>query len=83
MPGIRPGRPTAEYIDRVLTRLTLAGGVFLALIAVLPNFIVYATHVTSLAFGGTSLLIMVGVALDTMKQVESNLLLRSYEGFVK
>jgi preprotein translocase subunit SecY len=83
VPGIRPGRPTAEYIDRVLTRLTLAGGVFLALIAVLPNFIVYATHVTSLAFGGTSLLIMVGVALDTMKQVESNLLLRSYEGFVK
>lgn len=83
VPGIRPGRPTAEYIDRVLTRLTLAGGVFLALIAVLPNFIVYATKVSSLAFGGTSLLIMVGVALDTMKQVESNLLLRSYEGFVK
>lgn len=83
VPGIRPGRPTAEYIDRVLTRITLAGGIFLALIAVLPNFIVYATKVSSLAFGGTSLLIMVGVALDTMKQVESNLLLRSYEGFVK
>lgn len=83
VPGIRPGRPTAEYIDRVLTRLTLAGGTFLALIAVLPNFVVAATHVTSLAFGGTSLLIMVGVALDTMKQIESNLLLRSYEGFVK
>lgn len=83
VPGIRPGRPTAEYIDRVLTRLTLAGGTFLALIAVLPNFVVAATHITSLAFGGTSLLIMVGVALDTMKQIESNLLLRSYEGFVK
>lgn len=83
VPGIRPGRPTAEYIDRVLSRLTIAGGIFLALIAVLPNFVLAATHITSLSFGGTSLLIMVGVALDTMKQVESHLLLRSYEGFVK
>jgi preprotein translocase subunit SecY len=83
IPGIRPGRPTAEYIDRVLSKLTMAGGVFLALIAILPNFIIAATGVTSLWFGGTSLLIVVGVALDTMKQIESHLLLRSYEGFVK
>lgn len=83
IPGIRPGRPTAEYIDRVLSRLTLAGGVFLALIAIMPNFIIGLTGITSLRFGGTALLIVVGVALDTMKQIESHLLLRSYEGFVK
>lgn len=83
VPGIRPGRPTAEYIDRVLSRLTLSGGVFLALIAILPNFIIGLTGITSLWFGGTALLIVVGVALDTMKQIESHLLLRSYEGFVK
>ncbi len=83
IPGIRPGRPTAEFIDRVLSRLTLAGGVFLGLIAILPNFIIGVTGITSLWFGGTALLIVVGVALDTMKQVESHLLLRSYEGFVK
>lgn len=83
VPGIRPGRPTAEYIDRVLSRLTMAGGVFLALIAILPNFIIDITGITSLYFGGTALLIVVGVALDTMKQIEAHLLLRSYEGFVK
>jgi len=83
VPGIRPGRPTAEYIDKILSRLTLSGGVFLALIAVLPNIFYYVTGVTSFYFGGTSLLIVVGVALDTMKQIESHLLLRSYEGFVK
>lgn len=83
VPGIRPGRPTAEYIDRVLSRLTFSGGIFLALIAVLPNIIIGMTGITSLQFGGTSLLIVVGVALDTMKQIESQLLLRNYEGFVK
>lgn len=83
VPGIRPGRPTAEYIDRVLSRLTTAGGIFLALIAVLPNFVIGITGITSLWFGGTALLIVVGVALDTMKQIEAHLLLRSYEGFVK
>lgn len=83
VPGIRPGRPTAEYIDRVLSRLTLAGGIFLGLIAVLPNFVIGLTGITSLWFGGTALLIVVGVALDTMKQIESHLLLRNYEGFVK
>jgi preprotein translocase subunit SecY len=83
IPGIRPGRPTAEYIDRILSRLTLAGGIFLGLIAILPNFVIGITGITSLWFGGTSLLIVVGVALDTMKQIESHLLIRSYEGFVK
>lgn len=83
VPGIRPGRPTAEYIDRVLSRLTAAGGIFLALIAILPNIVIAITGIKSLWFGGTALLILVGVALDTMKQIESHLLLRSYEGFVK
>ncbi|MGE5396450.1 MAG: preprotein translocase subunit SecY [Chitinophagales bacterium] len=83
IPGIRPGRPTAEYIDKVLSRLTLFGGVFLALVALLPNFIIALTGLKSVWFGGTALLIVVGVALDTMKQMESHLLLRSYEGFVK
>ena len=83
IPGIRPGRPTADYIDRVLSRLTFAGGIFLAFIAILPNFVIKVTGITSLYFGGTALLIVVGVALDTMKQLEAHLLLRSYEGFVK
>ncbi len=83
VPGIRPGRPTAEYIDRVLGRLTLAGGVFFAFIAILPNFVIALTGLTNVWFGGTALLIVVGVALDTMKQIEAHLLLRSYEGFVK
>lgn len=83
IPGIRPGRPTAEYIDRVLSRLTAVGGVFLALIAILPSIVIIITGIKSLWFGGTALLILVGVALDTMKQIESHLLLRSYEGFVK
>jgi preprotein translocase subunit SecY len=83
IPGIRPGRPTAEYIDRVLSRLTMSGGVFLALIALLPNIVIALTKIPNLWFGGTALLIVVGVALDTMKQIESNMLLRNYEGFVK
>lgn len=83
IPGIRPGRPTSEYIERVLTRITLAGAVFLALIAILPNFVIAITQITSIWFGGTALLIVVGVALDTMKQIESHLLLRSYQGFMK
>lgn len=83
IPGIRPGRPTAEYIDRVLTRLTLAGGCFLAIIAVLPNIVIALTGITGLWFGGTALLIVVGVALDTMKQIQSNILLQNYSSFVK
>jgi preprotein translocase subunit SecY len=83
VPGIRPGRPTAEYIQRVLTRITLAGAIFLALIAIMPNFVIAVTKITSIWFGGTALLIVVGVALETMKQIESHLLLRSYQGFMK
>ncbi|NLK51284.1 MAG: preprotein translocase subunit SecY [Syntrophomonadaceae bacterium] len=83
IPGIRPGRPTSEYIERVLTRITLFGAVFLALIAILPNFVIAITRITSIWFGGTALLIVVGVALETMKQIESHLLLRSYQGFMK
>ncbi len=82
VPGIRPGRPTAEYIDRVLSKLTLAGGVFYAFVAIMPNFVIALTGLTSIWFGGTALLIVVGVALDTMKQIEAHLLLRSYECFV-
>ncbi len=82
IPGLRPGKPTAEYIDRVLTRLTLAGAVFLAFIALLPNLVMAMTGL-NLYFGGTSLLIVVGVALETMKQLESNMLMRHYQGFMK
>lgn len=83
IPGIRPGRSTAEFIARILNRITLAGAIFLALIAILPNFVLLATQIPNVYFGGTALLIVVGVALDTMKQIESHLLMRSYQGFIK
>ncbi|MDK2931317.1 MAG: preprotein translocase subunit SecY [Bacillota bacterium] len=83
IPGLRPGRPTAEYLDRVLTRITLVGGLFLAVVAVLPNIMTSLTRLSTIYFGGTALLIVVGVALDTMKQIEANLLMRQYEGFMK
>jgi preprotein translocase subunit SecY len=86
IPGIRPGPPTAQYLDRVLTRLTLPGALYLAAIAVLPSvFIRYGgfSQSTSRALGGTSVLIVVGVALDTMRQMESQMMMRSYEGFLK
>ncbi len=83
IPGLRPGRPTAEYISKIMSRVTLSGAIFLALIAILPNFVLLATKIPNVYFGGTSLLIVVGVALDTMKQVESHLLMRSYQGFIK
>jgi preprotein translocase subunit SecY len=82
IPGLRPGRPTAEYITKVMNRVTLAGALFLAAIAVLPSATMSATNLP-LYFGGTSLLIVVGVALDTMKQIEANLLMRHYQGFLK
>jgi preprotein translocase subunit SecY len=82
IPGIRPGRKTSEYIDRVLSRITLPGAVFLALIAVLPDLLIRRFNVP-FYFGGTSVLIVVGVALDTLQQMESHLLMRHYEGFVK
>ena len=83
VPGIRPGRKTAEYIDRVLSRITLPGAVYLALIATVPDLIMTSMGLPFLNFGGTSVLIVVGVALDTLQQIESHLLMRHYEGFVK
>jgi preprotein translocase subunit SecY len=86
IPGIRPGPPTAQYLDRVLTRLTLPGSLFLAIIAVLPSVFIKEfgfSQATSRALGGTSVLIVVGVALDTMRQMESQMMMRSYEGFLR
>jgi len=106
VPGIRPGKRTAEYIDTILTRITLAGAIYLALIALLPNFLISGFKVAPLPwvgdwldanlpkfitegmnvpffFGGTSLLIVVGVAMDTVQQVESQLIMRHYDGFMK
>lgn len=82
IPGLRPGRPTVEYLDRVLSRVTFGGAVFLALIALFPSIAMGVTGM-NLYFGGTSLLIAVGVSLDTMKQIESHLLMRHYQGFMK
>ena len=86
IPGIRPGRQTAEYLDFVMTRITLPGSLFLALIAVFPSIIsgwLKIPYLVASFFGGTGLLIIVGVMLDTMKQIESHLLMRHYEGFMK
>ncbi len=86
VPGIRPGKPTAEFLDRAMTRITLAGAIFLTVIAVLPQTIGQMMNlpwIVSSFFGGTSLLIMVGVVLDTMRQIESHLLTRHYDGFLK
>ena len=84
IPGIRAGRPTAEYLDYVLTRITLPGAIYLSIVAVVP-FVAFAFLGIgqSFAFGGTSLLIIVGVGLDTVKQIESQLQQRSYEGFLR
>lgn len=82
IPGIRPGRPTAEYLERTMSRITIAGAVFLAFIAVLPN-IILGFGALKLAFGGTSLLIAVGVSLETMKQIEAQMVMRHYQGFLK
>ena len=86
IPGIRPGKPTSEYIDQILTRITLPGSIFLAIVAILPTFVTNIFAVTSnfaSFFGGTSLLIIIGVALDTLQQIESYLLMRHYDGFMK
>jgi preprotein translocase subunit SecY len=86
IPGIRPGPPTAAYLDRVLQRLTLPGALFLAVVAVAPSiFIKYFgfSQATGRALGGTSVLIVVGVALDTMRQMESQMMMRHYEGFLR
>jgi preprotein translocase subunit SecY len=106
VPGIRPGKRTAEYIDTILSRITLAGSIYLALIAILPQFLMTGFRVAPIPligepldavlprfitegmnvqffFGGTSLLIVVGVAMDTVQQIESQLIMRHYDGFMK
>jgi preprotein translocase subunit SecY len=82
IPGVRPGRPTAEYLDRILARLTFPGALFLAAIAALPTLLFNQTS-ANFFFGGTSILIVIGVALDTVKQLEAQLMMRNYEGFLK
>ncbi|MFT4126979.1 MAG: preprotein translocase subunit SecY, partial [Gordonia sp. (in: high G+C Gram-positive bacteria)] len=86
IPGIRPGQPTADYLGYVLSRITLPGSIYLGIIAVLPNLFLEIGNsggVQNLPFGGTAVLIMVGVGLDSMKQVNSQLMQRKYEGFLK
>jgi preprotein translocase subunit SecY len=83
IPGIRPGRQTAEYLDRILTRITLPGALFIAAIALMPSIFLATQGISQLPFGGTSILITVGVTLETMKQIESQLMMRHYEGFLK
>ena len=82
IPGIRPGAPTAGYIDKVLSRITLPGALFFAFIAIIPIYFMDAMHVP-FYFGGTSLIIVVGVALDTARAVEAQLVMRHYEGFIR
>src|SRR5687767_10269693 len=82
IPGVRPGRPTAEFLDRILARLTFPGALYLAAVAALPTILIGQTS-ANFYFGGTSLLIVVGVALDTVKQLEAQLMMRNYEGFLK
>jgi preprotein translocase subunit SecY len=84
IPGIRPGQPTAIYLNNVLTRITLFGAIFLAVIAILPYAITGTLNLgTQIGIGGTSILIVVGVSLDAMRQLESQLMMRNYEGFLK
>ncbi|MFT4982048.1 MAG: preprotein translocase subunit SecY, partial [Bacteroidia bacterium] len=85
IPGVKPGRKTAEYIDNIMSRITLPGSIFLGIIAILPSFAMIAGINAQFAqfYGGTSLLIMVGVVLDTLQQIESHLLMRHYDGLMK
>ncbi|MDT4998897.1 MAG: preprotein translocase subunit SecY, partial [Mycobacterium sp.] len=85
IPGIRPGRPTAEYLQFVLSRITFPGSLYLGIVAILPNFFFSLTsgNNQNFPFGGTAVLIMVGVGLDTVKQIESQLMQRNYEGFLR
>jgi preprotein translocase subunit SecY len=82
IPGIRPGRPTAEYLARISSRITLAGALFLAAVAVLPAVFTSGSGIP-LYFGGSAVLIVIGVALETMKQLEAQMLMRHYKGFLK
>jgi preprotein translocase subunit SecY len=83
IPGVKPGARTAEYIDRVLTRVTLPGSIYLALVALVPFWIFSLFNIQTFFFGGTGLLIVVGVGLDTVQQAQQHLLLRHYDGFMK
>jgi preprotein translocase subunit SecY len=83
VPGIRPGRPTAEYLDHILSRITLVGALYLGAVAVLPLLALSLTGDQQFPFGGTAVLIIVGVGLETVKQIESQLMLRNYEGFLR
>ena len=83
IPGIRQGEPTLKYFDKVMSRITLTGALFLAFVAILPNFIGNMTGIQGVYFGGTSILIVVGVALDTMRQAQSLMVTRNYQGFIK
>lgn len=85
IPGVKPGKETSRYLDTIMTRITLPGSIFLAIVAILPAFAskLGISQQFSLFFGGTSLLILIGVILDTLKQVESYLLLRHYDGLMK
>jgi preprotein translocase subunit SecY len=82
IPGIRPGEPTVKFLEHIVSRLTLWGALFLGLVALLPQIIQNLTGVKSISFSGIGLLIVVGVALDTLRQIESQLMLRNYEGFL-
>jgi preprotein translocase subunit SecY len=82
IPGHRPGKMTERYLNAVLTRITLAGALFLAVVAILPYFISLATNINTFTFSSTAVLIVVGVAIDTMKQLEAQLMMRQYEGFI-
>jgi preprotein translocase subunit SecY len=88
VPGIRPGRPTAEYLGYILSRITLPGSIYLGIIAVLPNLFISllddgGNNTQNFPFGGTAVLIIVGVGLETVKQIESQLMQRNYEGFLR
>jgi preprotein translocase subunit SecY len=86
IPGVRQGKPTQDYLEDSMNRITLLGAIFLALIAILPSMIgrfLGVSQTISYFFGGTALLILVGVVLDTMKQVESHMLMKRYDGFMK
>ena len=82
IPGIRPGRPTADFIAKILSRITLIGALFLAVIALLPLIYGRVSSMGSMSLSGTSIIILVGVALDTVKQLESQMMMRNYKGFL-
>jgi len=83
IPGIRPGQPTVDYLNKILIRLTTAAAIFLGILAVAPNVLERGLNVTTIYLGSTSLLIVVGVALDTISQIEARLAMRDYRGFIK